>query len=265
MILSIAGSDNSGGAGIQADIKTAALMHQYCATVVTAVTAQNAHGLRMAQYVGDEMLFAQLETILEEMRPDAVKVGMLPCESAIRIVGDFIERNGLKNVVVDPVVKATAGGGLAEGYDIPLAYIRYLLPYTTLLTPNLDEATLLLGVAPCVMNDAKSLSSETEKFMARTGLKNILIKGGHSQGNQCVDNLYCGDGSRYAFTAERVDSRHLHGTGCVLSSAIASLLADGRDLLKAISDAKHLLTEAIKKGAEHPVKQDYGPLYLFAD
>lgn len=264
MILSIAGSDNSGGAGIQADIKTSALFHQYCATAVTAVTAQNACGLRMAQYVGDDMLRAQLDTILEEMHPDAVKIGMLPCESAIRIVGDFIRQNGLKNVVVDPVIKATAGGSLAEGYDIPQAYIHYLLPHTTLLTPNLDEAALLLGVTPGVISDAKSLARETEKFMTRIGLKNMLIKGGHSNGEMCVDNLYCSDGRQYAFSAERVDSRHLHGTGCVLSSAIASLLAEGRELPQAIYEAKQLLTRAIKKGADHPVKQDYGPLYLFA-
>lgn len=272
MILSIAGSDNSGGAGIQADIKTSALLHQYCATAVTAVTAQNARGLLMSQYVGDEMLRAQLETILEEMRPEAVKVGMLPCESAIRIVCECIERYSLQNVVVDPVVKATAGGTLADGHDIPKAYIRYLLPCTTLLTPNLDEVALffesaMTGSKPLINMDTAAAESCNLifEFMSRTGLKNMLIKGGHGEGDQCVDQLYCSDGKQYAFTGKRVESQHLHGTGCVLSSAIASLLAGGRQMPEVISEAKRMLTEAIKKGAAHPVKKDYGPLYLFAD
>ncbi len=259
VVLSIAGSDCSGGAGIQADIKTCEEFGVYCMTVVTAVTAQSPHGVAGIGYVGEEMLRKQLDCASESVMPDAIKIGMLPCAEAVEIIANFLDKNLCKNIIIDPVVRATNGGNLTgDSRETVDMAIRRLFPMSTLITPNIPELFYLTGEP-----ESNDYASAAHILMSRSGANAILVKGGHSCMSECKDILFENDGKVCDFTAQRIQSEHTHGTGCTLSSAIACGLAKGYTLYEAISQAKKFITEAIKWGGRYRVFPHHGPLCHF--
>ena len=250
VFLSIAGSDNTGGAGIQADIKTACKLKVYSATVVTAVTAQSHHGMACSEYVGAKVLKSQIITFMQGYRPDAVKIGLLPNEESVSIVADAIREYKWKNIVLDPLLKPTAGGFLmTDDEKTADAMVKELFGLCTLITPNIPEY---------------------EYFTVKYGLdvfksaKAMLLKGGHGDEADCVDRLHIfGDKPlEFVYPSNRIMTRHTHGSGCVLSSAIACGLAKGETLQTSVGLAKRLVNEAMRKGEEYPVSENYGPLCL---
>ena len=241
--LSIAGSDSCGGAGIQADIKTMTMNGVYAMSAVTALTAQNTTGVRAIQEATPDFLKQQLDAVCEDIFPDAVKVGMVADSELIRIIADRLKYYAAKNIVVDPVMVATSGSALIKT-DAVKALIDELIPIATLVTPNISEAEVLSG-----------MSIETKEDMQRAARLigdsygcAVLIKGGHSV-NDANDLLYS-DREMIWFEGKRIDNPNTHGTGCTLSSAIASNLAKGFDLATAIKTAKDYISDALSAGLD---------------
>ena len=241
--LSIAGSDSCGGAGIQADIKTMTMNGVYAMSAVTALTAQNTTGVRAIQEATPDFLKQQLDAVFEDIFPDAVKVGMVSDSELIRIIADRLKYYAAKNIVVDPVMVATSGSALIKT-DAVKALIDELIPIATLVTPNISEAEVLSG-----------MSIETKEDMQRAARLigdsygcAVLIKGGHSV-NDANDLLYS-DREMIWFEGKRIDNPNTHGTGCTLSSAIASNLAKGFDLATAIKTAKDYISDALSAGLD---------------
>lgn len=261
-VLSIAGSDSIGGAGIQADIKACTALGAYAMTAITAITAQNTKGVDSYVAVDDDMLRAQLQSVISDVRPDAIKIGMLPTVQSVKIVADFIKANALTNVVVDPVCVATSGDALTSD-TVPAAIIEYLFPLATLVTPNLSEAQLLSGVT---INDKASFEDAARKLLGYKA-KAVLLKGGHHYTNDvshATDVLFIGGVSdSYAFSSPFVDTPNTHGTGCTLSSAIAAGLGSGKELPEAVGYAKKYVYEAIKVGAAFEIGHGHGPMCHF--
>lgn len=256
VILSIAGSDCSGGAGIQADIRTACALKTYCTTAVTAVTAQNFRGVSAVEYVGDKMLEGQLKAVLDSVRPDAVKIGMIPNIKAANIIRNYIDKYELQNIVFDPVISATAGGNLSgtcSGDSHEIANL--LFPVSLLVTPNIPELFKLCPIP------TESHDTAIKELMHAYAPGAILLKGGHTDESYCEDILYINGKPEERFRSERIASPHTHGTGCTMSTAIACGLAAGHTLSKAVADAKTLITQAIENGAKWRVYPEYGPVH----
>ena len=236
--LTIAGSDCSGGAGIQADLKTMTMNGVYAMSAITALTAQNTTGVRAIQESIPDFLKQQLDAIFEDIYPDAVKIGMVASSELIRVIADRLRHYDAKNIVVDPVMVATSGSALMKN-DAVQTLIEELLPISTLVTPNIPEAQVLSG-----------LSIETKEHMI-IAAKHIgdnchcavLLKGGHSI-NDANDLLYA-NGELHWFEGKRIDNPNTHGTGCTLSSAIASNLAKGYPLSEAVQRAKDYISGAL--------------------
>lgn len=259
VVLSIAGSDNCAGAGIQADLKTCSALGVYCLTVLTAVTAQNYKGVKSVAYVGDMMLRDQLTSTLECIRPDAVKIGMLPDVKAIDIIAEAIREYDLVNVVIDPVLSATCGGSLSgETSETVDSLISRLFPLATLITPNIPEMSRISGL------EGLPDDCEVREFMRRNHINAILLKGGHSDEKACIDRLYESErNATIQFTSPRLLTGNTHGTGCTLSSAIASGLAKGKSLSEAISEAKTYVTASIRRAIDSTLFPANGPLLHF--
>ena len=236
--LTIAGSDCSGGAGIQADMKTMTMNGVYAMSAITALTAQNTTGVRALQESTPDFLKQQLDAIFEDIYPDAVKIGMVASSELIRVIADKLRYYDARNIVVDPVMVATSGSALMKN-DAVQTLIEELLPLAILMTPNIPEAQVLSG-----------LTIETKEDMV-TAAKQIgdsyhcavLLKGGHSI-NDANDLLYANGGSQW-FEGKRIDNPNTHGTGCTLSSAIASNLAKGFTLAESVQRAKDYISGAL--------------------
>ena len=246
MVLCIAGSDCTAGAGIQADLKTCAALGVYAATAVTAVTAQNHRGLHAAR-----------EDVAECMDVAAVKIGMVPCAEAARVIGSFLASAAPRHVVFDPVLAATAGGSLTGDTDATAdAALRHILPHVDVLTPNEKE---LYRLARRPATDPADATARA--FAARYGLRALLVTGGDAGGDVCTDTLWLDDREDpVEYSMPRIDSLHTHGTGCTLSSAIAACLALGLSVTDAVAQAKRFTARAIENGASHPVMSGYGPV-----
>ncbi len=230
-LLSIAGSDSSGGAGIQADLKTFAALGGYGMSAITAVTAQNTLGVTAIHAVPPEIVAAQIVAVVCDIGVDAVKIGMLPSAATVRAVAEALRSSAPgAPIVLDPVMVASSGDRLVAA-DTVAAMVRELFPLATLVTPNLDEAALLLGRA---ITSADEMASAATDLLA-LGAPAVLLKGGHLPGETVTDLLAGADGTRRSFSAPRLASRNLHGTGCTLSSAIAAGLALGRTLPDAVA------------------------------
>lgn len=246
VVLTIAGSDTSAGAGIQQDLKTITALGQYGATVITALTAQNTVGVQAVEPVSGEMVARQIRSVMDDLEVRAIKIGMIPTLEVAKAIVEQIINYKLQitnysslNLVWDPVMISTSGTRLMA--EECIAYLQEnLAPLCTLITPNLPESALF---AP--------------PYKA-----NMLIKGGHAEGEEMTDTLILMDGTRHAFTAQKIDSTNLHGTGCTLSSAIASYLAAGCPLPEAVAQAKDYLTRAIQTGKEQNIGHGNGPLGL---
>ena len=249
--LSIAGSDCSGGAGIQADLKTMTMHGVYAMSVVTALTAQNTTGVRGIQESTPEFLADQIDAVFQDIRPDAVKIGMIPNAALIRVVADRLKFYGAQNVVVDPVMVATSGSALMEN-DAVQALVVELLPLCTLVTPNIPEAQVLSGMAIETRDD---MIRAAKKIGDTCGCA-VLLKGGHSV-NDANDLLYL-NGMSLWFHGKRIDNPNTHGTGCTLSSAIAANLAKGYSLEESVQRAKDYISGALS--AMLDLGQGSGPM-----
>lgn len=254
-VLSIAGSDSGGGAGIQADLKTFAALGCYGMTAITALTAQNTVGVQGIHPVPAAFLKAQLQSVIEDIGVDAVKIGMLHAPEIVEVVAWAIDHYQLKNVVLDPVMVATSGDRLIAS-DTVQVLVRELFPRAALITPNLDEAALLLQ-QPIV--DTDGLDAAAEALLAM-GAQAVLLKGGHLPGDALVDVLLQPGQPMLRLASTRIPSRNVHGTGCTLSSAIAAHLALGQGLAEAVQAARQFIRAAISEGAAVKTGQGHGPL-----
>lgn len=242
-VLSIAGSDPSGGAGIQADLKTLCAYRVYGMAAITSLTAQNTVGVQDVFHVPSAFLVKQLKAIYEDIRIDAVKIGMLGTLENVIAVSRFIEETKVPNVVLDPVLISGSGSPLLEEDAIQILKDT-LINLCTIVTPNLMEASILTGMK---VADVNSMKEAAAFLISKTGVKNVLIKGGHLEG-KAVDILF--DGIRFeTYEAPKVP-KPTHGTGCTLSSAIAAGLAIGLDIKTAVSKAKEYVLNGINSGFE---------------
>lgn len=259
VVLSIAGSDSGGGAGIQADIKTCAALGAYCTTAVTALTAQNTRGVQAVHVPPPDFLAAQLRSIASDIRVDVVKTGMLPDAASVRVVARFVRehRAALRAVVVDPVLAATSGDALAAGGALA-ALREELLPLATVVTPNAPEAAALLGRPGAVVADEAGMRAACAEIGA-LGVAAVLVKGGHvpGLGGGATDVLWEG-GEFEAVSRPWLDRKNTHGTGCTLASAIAAGLAKGADVRSAVRTAKDYVHRGIEQGLD--IGSGHGPL-----
>ena len=239
--LTIAGSDSSGGAGIQADIKTMTANGVYAMSAITALTAQNTTGVYGIMEATPEFLEEQLERVFTDIYPDAVKTGMVSSSALIAVIGKVLRRHQAKNIVVDPVMVSTSGGKLLSD-DAMDALIGKLIPMAEVITPNIPEAEVLCGGSFEIRcwDDMVKAAEQISTFYKG----NILIKGGHLEDSS--DDLLYHDGKVIRFAGERVDNPNTHGTGCTLSSAIACNLAAGKSVEESIREAKSYITDALK-------------------
>ena len=236
--LTIAGSDCSGGAGIQADMKTMTMNGVYAMSAVTALTSQNTTGVRAIQESTPDFLKQQIDAVFEDIRPDAVKIGMVASSELIRIIADRLKYYEAKNIVVDPVMVATSGSALMKT-DAVQTLIKELLPVADLVTPNIPEAQVLSGLI--IENQEDMISAA--KYIGDNFHCAVLLKGGHSI-NDANDLLYA-NGELFWFEGKRIDNPNTHGTGCTLSSAIASNLAKGFTLSESVQRAKNYISGAL--------------------
>lgn len=241
-VLIVAGSDSGGGAGIQADVKTVTALGSYAATAITALTAQNTLGVHGVLPVDPAFVAQQMDVVLSDIGADCIKTGMLHSAAVIDAVVRVLERAGRGiPVVVDPVMVAKGGAPLLAPDAKSMLELR-LLPLAALVTPNAPEAEAITGVP---LNTVDDLSRAADAFIAK-GVSAVLIKGGHLPGDTVVDLLRTADGEETRFEDERIDSRHTHGTGCTLASAIAAGVAEGLRLSDAVDRARHYVREAIR-------------------
>ena len=256
--LTIAGSDSSGGAGIQADLKTFAALGVYGASVITALTSQNTTGVTGIQQVPAEFVTAQIDAVFSDLAVGAVKIGMVAHPPVMDAIVAGIARWSPKHVVLDPVMVATSGDRLlaAEAVD---ALRSKLIPLASVITPNLPEAAALLDEA--VATDEAGVEKQGRRLLS-LGCKAVLIKGGHGQGAESIDYLVDAKGV-VALAAPRVGTKNTHGTGCSLSSAIAAGLARGEDMGTAVRNAKAWVSAAIAAAARFSVGHGHGPIHHF--
>ena len=254
-VLTIAGSDSGGAAGIQADLKTICALGCYGMTAITAITAQNTLGVTAIHGVPPGILKAQLQAVLDDIGVDAVKIGMLHSPEIVEVVAWAIDHYGIQRVVLDPVMVATSGDILV-GQETVSVLVRELFGRATVITPNLDEAALLLGRQ---INDASQLDQAAVDLMG-LGASAALLKGGHLEGEQMIDVLAQSGAPLQRLQSARIDSRNVHGTGCTLSTAIACNLALGMDLASAVTAARAYILRAIANGASVTTGRGHGPL-----
>lgn len=249
--LTIAGSDSSGGAGIQADIKTIIVHGVYAMSVITALTAQNTLGVKKILEIDKEFIGLQLDSIFEDIFPDAIKIGMVTSIETVEIISQKLKEYKAKNIVLDPVMISTSGSKLMQEEAIRTLKEK-LFPIATLITPNIFEAEALTDIK---IKD-KSDMEHAAKTLCDKYSCSVLIKGGHSKSNS--DDLLYHDNEYKWFKTDRIDNPNTHGTGCTLSSAIASNLAKGLDLEKSVEKAKEYITGAIKDKMN--IGKGHGPL-----
>lgn len=258
-VLTIAGSDSSGGAGIQADIKTISATGCYAASVITILTAQNTMGVQAIQEIPTNFIAQQLQSVFNDLAIKAVKIGMLYNEHVISVVSSALRQFNPAFIILDPVMQSKSGSELINLFTMQILQNK-LFPYVTLITPNVLEAEKLLGTKINTFFSQKSAAIEIgNRFRV-----NVLVKGGHLDTPQSSDVLYLYQNAQcFWFHADRINSHNTHGTGCSLSAAIASYLAQGCLLTEAIAYAKKYLTKAIEYGTTLQIGHGYGPIEHF--
>lgn len=257
-VLSVAGSDPSGGAGIQADLKTFSALGCYGMAALTALTAQNTRGVTGVHIPPPSFVAEQIDAIFADVRVDAVKIGMLASGAVVEAVADRLKRHGARNIVLDPVLVATSGDSLGAP-DVVEAMKRYLFPLATVITPNVPEAIRLSGGAE--PQDTAGLE-RLARLLHGQGASAVLVKGGHLGGDSAEDVLF--DGINVdVLRAPRISTKNTHGTGCTLSSAIAAQLAKGQSLAQATASAKEYLTGALRAADTLDVGSGHGPVHHF--
>ncbi len=256
--LTIAGSDSSGGAGIQADLKSFGACGAYGASVITALTAQNTRGVTGIHEVPAEFVTAQIDAVFDDLAVDAVKIGMVSQRGVIEAIVAGLNQWSAKNIVVDPVMVATSGDRLLSPAAID-ALRGQLIPRAQLITPNLPEAAALLDEEMAMSAD--EIAAQGRRLL-KLGCPAVLIKGGHAEGAESIDYLIRPEGVA-PFAAKRIHTRNTHGTGCSLSSAIAAYLARGETLEGAIGQAKAYVSVAIAAADQLEVGHGHGPIHHF--
>jgi len=256
--LTIAGSDSSGGAGIQADLKTFAALGVYGASAITALTAQNTKGVTGIHPVPAEFVTAQIDAVFSDLDVGAVKIGMVAQADSIDAIATNLKRWSPRYVVLDPVMVATSGDRLLAGEAVEALRTK-LIPLASVITPNLPEAAALLD-EPMAMSEVE-IEGQGRRLLA-FGCRAVLIKGGHGQGSESIDYLVSADGTT-ALAAPRVATQNTHGTGCSLSSAVAAGLAKGEDLALAVRNAKAWIRAAIAAADRFSVGHGHGPIHHF--
>lgn len=257
--LTIAGSDSGGGAGIQADLKTFGALGCYGMSAVTALTAQNTIGVSSIQAVTPEFVFEQIKAVLTDIGADAVKIGMLFSIEIIQAVAEGLRQFNANRVILDPVMVAQSGDKLLKE-DAIEAIKTYLMPVAMVVTPNIPEASILVG---------ESLSTNANirhaaKKLSENGSRAVLIKAGHMKGEQSTDLLYLSDEDQFVeISGPRIDTINNHGTGCTLSSAITAFLARGEELEAGVRKAKKYIEGALKAGASYRIGEGHGPVHHY--
>lgn len=255
-VLTIAGSDPSGGAGIQADIKTISALGGYAASAITALTVQNTVGVTDVMSVTPEIVAGQINAVITDIKPMAIKIGMVNDRDTIHSIAQSL-KDYKGNIIIDPVMVSTSGHRLMAA-DALTIFMEELLPIGTLLTPNIPEAEILsdMGIS------AQSDTDEAANRILSSGCKAVLIKGGHIEGDEKNDILYTHN-TRKTYSSPTVETRNTHGTGCTLSAAIATFIARGYSIEDAITNAKAYVYNAIKEGAGMEIGSGHGPVKHF--
>lgn len=277
-VLTIAGSDSGGGAGIQADIKAISAMGCFAASAITAITVQNTLGVEAVHPVPLDILEGQIDAVLSDIGADAIKIGMLHSAEVVNLVADKIEKYGIRNVVLDPVMVSTSGHKLIEDSAIEVIKSR-LIPLARVITPNIPEAEILAGckissekdfpavgkiLSNCGVHSESAETTGDVKSAKAEGTVSVLLKAGHLTGDDLVDYFFNSeDGTITQLQSKRVYTRNTHGTGCTLSSAFAAALARGEDLTSAAISAKKYIEQAIISGAEYEIGNGHGPVNHF--
>ena len=258
-VLTIAGSDSGGGAGIQADIKAISAMGCFAASAITAVTVQNTIGVQAVHPVPLDILEGQIDSVLSDIGADAIKIGMLHSAEVVNLVADLLEKYGIRNIVLDPVMVSTSGHRLIEEDAVEVIKSR-LMPLSRVITPNIPEAEILTG---CRISSEDDFD-EIARKLSDNGKISVLLKAGHLEGESLVDYFYnAEDGSMTRLPSKRVNTVNTHGTGCTLSSAFAAALAKGDGLTEAAVSAKKYIEQAIICGADYEIGHGHGPVNHF--
>lgn len=258
--LTIAGSDSCGGAGIQADIKTMSALGVYASSAITAITVQNTQGVYGIQNVEPEIVKGQIEAVMDDIQPDAIKIGMVNDRDTIKAIANTLKKyqGKYQYLVIDPVMVSTSGCRLMQEDALDI-FISELLPLATLLTPNIPEAEILAEMKIQNAADIKTAASAISKL----GCKFVLIKGGHFDGKEKIDYLFEEGKLITSYRGLSINTRNTHGTGCTLSSAITSYLAKELDINTAIAMAKTYLSGAILAGKDIKIGEGHGPVNHF--
>lgn len=253
-VLTIAGSDSGGGAGIQADLKTFSARGVFGMSVITALTAQNTIGVQGVFEVDPDFVGKQIDSVMTDIGADAWKTGMLSNAEIIQVVANRASQYNVELLIVDPVMVAKSGDPLLQA-EAKSTLISQLVPLAYVITPNLHEAHVLTGVEICSINDAQ----ESAVKIYEMGAKNVVVKGGHLPDiNESIDVLY--DGKKFTeFRTPRINTNNTHGTGCTFASALAAELAKGNDIKNAVHIAKAYLTQAIKRADDLHIGKGHGP------
>ena len=258
-VLTIAGSDSGGGAGIQADIKAISALGCFATSAITAVTVQNTLGVEAVHPIPLDILRGQIEAVLSDIGTDAVKIGMLHSSEVVEVVADVLQKYNIRNVVLDPVMVSTSGHRLIEESAIDTLR-RVLIPQARVITPNIPEAEILAGVK-ITANDQLP---EVARQLSQGGTVSVLLKAGHLTEDRLVDIFYNAEQDTITeLPSARVYTPNTHGTGCTLSSALAALLAKGYELTDAARGAKEYINEAIVSGARYEIGGGHGPVDHF--
>jgi hydroxymethylpyrimidine/phosphomethylpyrimidine kinase len=261
-VLTIAGVDPSGGAGVLADVKAISALSAYACAVIAALTAQNTRAVTGVFAVPAAFVREQIDTLFADVRIDAVKVGMLGASPVIRVVADGLLHWKPQHVVLDPVMVAKSGDALLAKESVG-ALVEALVPCATVLTPNLPEAGVLLGErAPESLKEMRRAAERLRERMAHSGSRWVMLKGGHLPGGEAIDVLTDGD-RMIELAAKRVDTKNTHGTGCTLSAAIAALLPVSPDVPTAVRGAQDYLVAALEAGVRLDVGKGHGPVHHF--
>lgn len=265
VVLTIAGSDSGGGAGIQADIKAISATGSYAASAITAITVQNTLGVSAVHNVPVEIIKGQISAVLSDIGADVVKIGMLSTAELVLAVKESLVGAGVTNIVLDPVMVATSGDRLIDEDAVDIL-ARELAPFARVLTPNIPEAEILAGVRISSQKELPDVARTlSEKISAAGGRKvSVLMKAGHLEDDELVDYFYNAEEDHIIeLRSRRVRSNNTHGTGCTLSSALASYLAQGCSLDEAAVKAKEYISGAIASGAEYEIGHGHGPVNHF--
>lgn len=261
VVISIAGSDSSGGAGIQADLKTFSALGVYGATAITAITAQNTKGVNSQLAISPEMVYNQIVAVVEDIAPSVIKIGMLANKEVAMVVADALSRYNIPTIL-DPVMVSSSGHRLLS-LDAQEVVKERLLPLSTLVTPNIPEMEALTAMSLTTAEEKLSAA----QYLLSLGAQAVLLKGGHEEGDTKCDTLYELDGrniTQLHLSTPTVATKNIHGTGCTLSSAIAAFMARGLALREAVQEAKNYITEAILSGADIAIGNGFGPVnHLF--